>query len=64
MNYKNILMWGVIVFLVLGLFNLFQAPDHFHDQEKIAFSKFLTELDNGRVIEVEIKGNDIKGILQ
>ena len=26
MNLKNLMMWGVIVLLVVGLFNLFQNP--------------------------------------
>ena len=29
----------------------------------IIFSEFLSEVDNGRVVKVEIKGNSIKGIL-
>ena len=31
--------------------------------EQIAFSKFLEEVDNGRVVEVEIQGNNISGTL-
>ena len=29
----------------------------------MAFSKFLTEVDAGRVVEVEIQGNNISGLL-
>ena len=32
-------------------------------QERINFSKFLSEVENGRVVQVEIKGNNINGVL-
>ena len=63
MNFKNLLMWIVIVFLVLGLFNLFQNPKNIQAQNKISFSNFMEEVDNGRVVDVEIQGNNIKGTL-
>ena len=31
--------------------------------KQIIFSEFLTEVDNGRVVQVEIQGNNIKGIM-
>ena len=46
MNFRNIIMWGLIVLLSVGLFNLFQDPRGTKLQdEKIAFSKFLEEVD-------------------
>ena len=45
MNFKNLLMWVVIVFLVLGLFNLFQNPKNTQLQNKISFSNFMQEVD-------------------
>ena len=63
MNFKNLLMWVVIVFLVLGLFNLFQNPKNIQAQNKISFSNFMEEVDNGRVVEVEMRGNNITGTL-
>ena len=64
MNFRNLLMWGLIVLLSVGLFNLFQNPNRVDAQSnKIAFSKFLQEVDNGRVVEVEIQGNNINGVL-
>ena len=63
MNFKNLLMWVVIVFLVLGLFNLFQNPKNVQAQNKISFSNFMEEVDNGRVVEVEMRGNNITGTL-
>ena len=63
MNLKNLMMWGVIVLLVVGLFQLFQNPKNVMVPDKMPFSEFLKNIDDGRVVQVEIKGNDIDGIL-
>ncbi len=64
MNFRNIIMWGLIVLLSVGLFNLFKNPNKAQSaNNKIAFSKFLEEVDAGRVIQVEIQGNNINGIM-
>ena len=64
MNLRNLLMWGLIVLLSVGLFNLFQNPNKVNEQaNNIAFSKFLKEVDNGRVVQVQIQGNNISGVL-
>jgi len=63
MNLKNLMMWGVIALLVLGLFQLFQNPKKSMVSDKMPFSEFLKNIDDGRVVQVEIKGNDIQGIL-
>ena len=64
MNLKNLVMWAVIVFLTIGLYNMFKNPQgSVATQNTIIFSEFLSEVDNGRVVKVEIKGNSIKGIL-
>ena len=64
MNFKNLLMWAIIIFLSIGLFNLFQDPNKVKaNNNQIAFSKFLSEVDAGRVVEVDIQGNNISGIL-
>ena len=64
MNLKNLAMWVVIVFLTIGLYNMFKNPQNSIGQKNtIIFSEFLSEVDNGRVVKVEIQGNSIKGIL-
>ena len=64
MNLKNLAMWGIIIFLSVGLYNLFQNPDKINaTKNKVAFSQFLTEVDSGRVVEVQIQGNNINGVL-
>jgi len=64
MNLKNLAMWGIIVLLSVGLFSMFQNPNQMSEtNSKIAFSKFLSEVDQGRVIKVEIQGSNITGLL-
>ena len=57
-------MWVVIVFLTIGLYNMFKNPQgSINTKNNIIFSEFLTEVDEGRVVKVEIKGNNIRGVL-
>ena len=64
MNLKNLAMWALIVLLSVGLFNMFQNPKNsLNKNDQVTFSKFLSEVDNGRVVEVNIQGNNINGIL-
>jgi|TARA_B110000438_G_scaffold293594_1_gene333713 cell division protease FtsH len=64
MNIKNLAMWAVIVFLTVGLYNMFKNPQaSINKKNTIIFSEFLSEVDNGRVVKVEIQGNNITGIL-
>ena len=65
MNFKNLAMWAIIVVLTIGLYNMFKNPQNIKptSNEKIIFSEFLKEVDNGRVVEVQIQGNNIKGVM-
>jgi cell division protease FtsH len=64
MNFKNLAMWGIIVLLSVGLFNMFQNPAKMGmTNSKVSFSTFMSEVDSGRVVEVEIQGNNITGSL-
>jgi cell division protease FtsH len=64
MNIKNLAMWAVIVFLTIGLYNMFKNPQaNVGKNNSIIFSDFLSEVDNGRVVKVEIQGNNINGVL-
>lgn len=61
MNLRNLMMWGVIVLLVLGLYNLFQNPGSIAGKSEMPFSNFLTEVDKGNVASVDIRGSEISG---
>ena len=64
MNFKNLLMWAIIIFLSIGLFNMFQDPTKINSEKNILpFSNFLNEVEAGRVVEVQIQGNNISGVL-
>ena len=64
MNFRNLAMWAVIIVLTIGLYNMFKNPQRSISQNNsIIFSEFLNEVDNGRVVQVDIQGNNIKGIL-
>ena len=56
-------MWAIIVFLTIGLYNMFKNPQsNIRGGNQIIFSDFLTAVDNGEVLKVEIQGNNIKGV--
>ena len=64
MNVKNLIMWVIIVLLSVGLFNMFQDPNKMNsERNSLAFSNFLNEVEAGRVVEVQIQGNNISGVL-
>ena len=64
MNFKNLIMWAIIVLLSVGLFNMFQNPQKINaEKNALPFSGFLNEVENGRVVEVNIQGNNISGVL-
>ena len=64
MNIKNLIMWVIIVLLSVGLFNMFQDPSKVNsERNSLPFSNFLNEVEAGRVVEVQIQGNNISGVL-
>jgi cell division protease FtsH len=64
MNIKNLIMWVIIVLLSVGLFNMFQDPNRINSEKNsLPFSNFLNEVEAGRVVEVQIQGNNISGVL-
>ena len=57
-------MWSVIIVLTIGLYNMFKNPQNVpQNNSKIIFSEFLNEVENGRVVQVEIQGNNVNGVL-
>ncbi|MEX0346245.1 MAG: ATP-dependent zinc metalloprotease FtsH [Rhizobiaceae bacterium] len=60
-NYRNLALWAIIGVLLIALFNLFQSPQQRGSTRDIAYSEFLTELDNGRIKTVTISGDRITG---
>ena len=51
MNFKNIAMWAIIVFLTIGLYNMFKSPQsNARGGDQVIFSDFLTSVENGEVL--------------
>ncbi len=62
MNFsKNLALWIIIGLLLLALFNLFQGTTQRPGVNELAFSEFLTKVEEGDVKGVTIKGNQIFG---
>ena len=52
MNLKNLAMWGIIVFLTIGLYNMFKNPQsNIRGGNQIIFSDFLTSVENGEILK-------------
>lgn len=65
MNFsKNLALWIIIGLLVLALFNMFQGTSQRAGVNELAFSEFVTRVEEGDVRSVTIKGNQIYGNLQ
>ena len=58
---RNIALWVVIGVLLVALFNLFQNNTSRSSYSSLAFSDFLGEVEQGRVSDVTIQGNNING---
>ena len=57
--YKNLSMWLVIGLTMILLFNLFNKPKS--PIEEWSYSQFLTSVENGKIGEVTIQGDEITG---
>ena len=63
MNLKNLAMWAIIVFLTIGLYNMFKNPQaNIRSSNEVIFSEFLESVEQGEVLKVEIQGNNINGV--
>ncbi len=60
-NFRNLALWAIIAVLLIALFSLFQSPQQRTDSSSIAYSKFLEDVNRGRVEAVTISGQQISG---
>ncbi len=60
-NYRNFALWAIIALLLVALFNLFQSPNQHVATADIEYSKFLDDVDSGKVKRVDIAGERIIG---
>ena len=58
---RNLVLWVIIAVLVVMLFQLFQNSADRGFTNKLAYSQFLSEVEQGRVQDVTIQGRNITG---
>ena len=61
--FKNLAIWLLIGFLVFLVVDFYQGSSPNKPSQALSYSNFLTEVKNGNVSRVEIRGNNIKGEL-
>jgi len=60
-NFRNFALWVIIGLVLIALFNLFQNTGTRTAGHDVAYSRFLTDVDQGHVRDVTISGQDITG---
>ena len=60
---RNLALWVIIALLLVVLFNLFQPGTTRTTSTQIAYSDFLTEVNQGHVRDVVIQGREVSGQL-
>ena len=58
---RNLALWVIIALLLVVLFNLFQPGGTQHGAKQIAYSDFITDVNTGRVHDVQIQGHTLAG---
>ena len=61
-NFRNFALWVIIGLVLIALFNLFQNSGQRTTGHDIAYSQFLSDVDQGRVRMVIISGQQIAGM--
>ncbi|WP_339706696.1 ATP-dependent zinc metalloprotease FtsH [uncultured Sphingosinicella sp.] len=60
---KSLAMWAVILLAVVVLVSVYNAPQSQGAVQQLAYSEFITKVNEGAVREVDIRGQDIAGRL-
>jgi len=63
-NFRNFAIWLVILFMLMGLFQVFQSSTRSISVADKSFSQFLTDVDAGSVTSVVITDNIVSGTLR
>ncbi len=58
---RNLALWVIIALLLVVLFNLFQPGGATHGAKALAYSDFISDVNTGRVHDVQIQGHTIIG---
>jgi len=63
-NFRNFAIWIVILFMLLGLFQVFQTSTRSISVADKSYSQFVTDVDAGNVTSVTITDNIVSGTLR
>ena len=63
MNFRNILVWAILLVLLAALFNILQGPRSPAPTNELTYTQFMDSVEAGRVREVTIEGQSISGEL-
>ena len=61
MNLRNLLIWGIVLLLLVALFNLLQGPPQAANASQISYSQFLDQVEADAINRAEIQDNRIIG---
>jgi len=62
-NFRNFAIWLVILFMLMGLFQVFQSSTRSISVSDKSYSQFVTDVDSGKVTSVTITDNVVSGTL-
>ncbi len=63
-NFRNFAIWLVILFMLMGLFQVFQSSTRSISVSDKSYSQFVTDVDAGSVTQVTITDNVVSGTLR
>ena len=63
-NFRNFAIWLVILFMLMGLFQVFQSTTRNVSVSDKSYSQFITDVDAGSVTSVTIVDNIVQGSLK
>ena len=63
-NFRNFAIWLVILFMLMGLFQVFQSSTRAVSVSDKSYSQFVTDVDAGSVTSVTITENVVSGTLR
>jgi len=58
---RNIFVWGILIVLLVLLFNMFSGDSARSGADTLKYSEFQAEVDSNNINDVEIKGREVFG---
>ncbi|MEO5806095.1 ATP-dependent zinc metalloprotease FtsH [Devosia sp.] len=62
-NFRNFAIWLVILFMLMGLFQVFQSSTRAVSVADKTYSQFISDVDAGKVASVVITDNVVSGVM-